>query len=383
MARQRGDDERDYRQDERWSEEERLSAPRQRRGPGEGPYQVFGGLDLRERMQGPRERGGWRGGPYETGGFQGGGGYAPDMDRGFDFGGEGRGGYRGAEGYQGGDRYGSGERYGSREGSGERERLRGGERYGRFERYGAGELHRGEEGLRQHSQAGGGQRPSSRVAADYDHFGGQGDPGWGDTWGAEEQTGWRGPGEMPGYRASERVRPHFHQSSSGGQIPGEFRNWSRGPHAGRGPRGYRRSDDRIHAELCDRLTEAPDIDATDLEVEVRDGRVILSGGVPDRWMKHRAEDLADAVLGVTEVENRVRVLRRGDAGSDEERPAGNAPTRPRGHGSVLHADAPELLGAPGATGDADAERRATNPQKGRTGTARGNRPGGRGEGGKH
>jgi hypothetical protein len=193
-------------------------------------------------------------------------------------------------------------------------------------------------------------RPSSRVAADYGHFGGQGSPTWGDSWGSQEQGGWRGPGEMPGYRDSRTARPHFLQSSSGGQIPAEQRNWSPGPHAGRGPRGYRRSDERIHGELCDRLTEAPDVDASDLEVEVREGRVTLSGTVPDRWMKHRAEDLAEAVMGVSEVENVVRVRRRDGDGERASRPAQTAPSRPSGHNTVLHADVPELIGAPTASG---------------------------------
>src|SRR5262245_32238876 len=39
-----------------------------------------------------------------------------------------------------------------------------------------------------------------------------------------------------------------------------------GPHAGRGPRGYRRSDDRIREDVCDRLCEHGFVDASDIEV---------------------------------------------------------------------------------------------------------------------
>lgn len=158
--------------------------------------------------------------------------------------------------------------------------------------------------------------------------------------GQEPQGGWRGPGAIPGYReAREGSRP-FLQPTSGGQIPGELREWERpaprdhdprdrdrdprtgrlealprrgGPHAGRGPRGYQRSDARIHEELCERLTADPWLDARDLEVEVSGARVLLRGTVPERAMKHRAEDLADAIFGVAEIENHVRVQRPGGA----------------------------------------------------------------------
>src|SRR5256885_12501149 len=45
---------------------------------------------------------------------------------------------------------------------------------------------------------------------------------------------------------------------------------------GRGPKGYRRSDERIREEVMERLTFSPDIDASDVEVEVQDGVVSRS-----------------------------------------------------------------------------------------------------------
>jgi osmotically-inducible protein OsmY len=85
-----------------------------------------------------------------------------------------------------------------------------------------------------------------------------------------------------------------------------------GPHAGRGPRGYRRADERIHEDVCDGLTEAPDIDATEIEVEVGHGLVILSGTVDNRAAKRRAEDIAEAIRGVKDVENRLRLKTAGE-----------------------------------------------------------------------
>lgn len=83
---------------------------------------------------------------------------------------------------------------------------------------------------------------------------------------------------------------------------------------GVGPRNYTRSDERIREDLNERLTEAHDLDASGLTVEVEGGVATLAGRVPERWMKHRAEDLADACIGVTEVRNQILV---GDAGTTE------------------------------------------------------------------
>jgi hypothetical protein len=77
--------------------------------------------------------------------------------------------------------------------------------------------------------------------------------------------------------------------------------------AGRGPRGYRRSDARIHEDICEILTRHPEIDASDIEVEVKNGVVTLSGTVEDRYTKRLAEDVAELTLGVHDVENRMRI----------------------------------------------------------------------------
>jgi osmotically-inducible protein OsmY len=78
-------------------------------------------------------------------------------------------------------------------------------------------------------------------------------------------------------------------------------------HRGKGPRGYSRSDDRIKEDINDRLSDNPYIDATDVEVSVTNGEVVLSGKVTDRHNKRRAEDIAEGVSGVRNVENRIRV----------------------------------------------------------------------------
>ncbi|HEY1112164.1 MAG TPA: BON domain-containing protein [Chitinophagaceae bacterium] len=80
-----------------------------------------------------------------------------------------------------------------------------------------------------------------------------------------------------------------------------------GPHRGKGPKGYRRSEERIREDACDRLTEDDYVDATDIQVQLEGEDVVLSGTVHSRAEKRRAEDLVERVSGVRNVENRLRV----------------------------------------------------------------------------
>lgn len=80
-----------------------------------------------------------------------------------------------------------------------------------------------------------------------------------------------------------------------------------GRFAGRGPRGYQRSDERIRENVCDLLLEASHVDASAFDVQVSGGEVTLDGTVPDRRMKRDAEDLVESVPGVTQVHNHLRV----------------------------------------------------------------------------
>ncbi|HEX2061374.1 MAG TPA: BON domain-containing protein [Thermoanaerobaculia bacterium] len=78
---------------------------------------------------------------------------------------------------------------------------------------------------------------------------------------------------------------------------------------GRGPKNYQRSDERIREDVCERLTMDHDVDASDVEVNVADGVVTLSGSVSDRRAKRLAEDLCESVRGVKDVQNDLRVTR--------------------------------------------------------------------------
>ncbi|HYH20130.1 MAG TPA: BON domain-containing protein [Azospirillum sp.] len=80
-----------------------------------------------------------------------------------------------------------------------------------------------------------------------------------------------------------------------------------GGHRGRGPRGYTRSDERIRDDVNDRLTDDPYVDASDIDVAVSGCEVTLTGTVDSRMARRRAEDIVEAVSGVTHVQNNLRV----------------------------------------------------------------------------
>lgn len=101
-------------------------------------------------------------------------------------------------------------------------------------------------------------------------------------------------------RARDEVATWF------GDRRAEARRQAEGEHRGRGPRGYRRSDERIHDDVNDRLTDDPYLDASGVEVRVQGGEVTLNGRVRTREDKRRAEDIAEGVTGVTHVQNNLR-----------------------------------------------------------------------------
>lgn len=86
-------------------------------------------------------------------------------------------------------------------------------------------------------------------------------------------------------------------------------------YAGRGPKDYQRSDDRIREEISDRMTDDDRLDASEISVQVQQCEVTLTGTVSSREQKRRAEDLAEAISGVREVTNNIRVSRENGAGT--------------------------------------------------------------------
>jgi hypothetical protein len=90
-------------------------------------------------------------------------------------------------------------------------------------------------------------------------------------------------------------------------------DWSTGSegesYAGRGPKDYRRSDDRIREEICDVFTDDARLDPSEVVVKVEGAEVTLMGSVTTRDQKRRAEELAEQVRGVNDVHNQLRLVR--------------------------------------------------------------------------
>lgn len=83
-----------------------------------------------------------------------------------------------------------------------------------------------------------------------------------------------------------------------------------GEHFGKGPKGFTRSDERIKEDAEEKLYHDSFIDATEIEVSVADGEITLSGTVNDKETKRRAEDCVEAVSGVKDVTNNLKVNRQ-------------------------------------------------------------------------
>ena len=85
-----------------------------------------------------------------------------------------------------------------------------------------------------------------------------------------------------------------------------LRNWMSS--RGKGPKGYKRSDERIREDISDHLTQDHFIDASHIEIAVSDCECTLNGTVRTRDEKRRAEDIAEHTMGVKHVQNNLRVV---------------------------------------------------------------------------
>ncbi|HXW60476.1 MAG TPA: BON domain-containing protein [Myxococcota bacterium] len=133
-----------------------------------------------------------------------------------------------------------------------------------------------------------------------------------------EQERWeeRGYTFLPSWRAYEesanrpRERGPFLEEFDYIPERHEIYDDGSGPHAGKGPKNWHRRDERINEDVNERLFKDSWIDASDIQVHVEKGEVTLKGTVEDRASKRRAEDVAESVLGVSQVHNQLRVESR-------------------------------------------------------------------------
>jgi HSP20 family molecular chaperone IbpA len=128
-----------------------------------------------------------------------------------------------------------------------------------------------------------------RQRADYTE-GGDRYRAWNEPWGPWEARPERGAGRRHEEPLWERVKETVKKTF-----------------AGKGPKGFTRSDSRILEDVCELLMEHPEVDPTEIEVTVQAGEVTLTGTVTERRQKRLAEDVASEVMGVKDVANRLRV----------------------------------------------------------------------------
>ena len=109
-----------------------------------------------------------------------------------------------------------------------------------------------------------------------------------------------------GYQAGyDRSRGYYAQSNN--STPNNAYSEQALKHRGKGPKGYTRSDERIKEDVCAALMDDNELDASDIEVSVKKGEVILEGSVDSRQAKRRAEQCADMCSGIVDVQNNLKI----------------------------------------------------------------------------
>ena len=147
--------------------------------------------------------------------------------------------------------------------------------------------------------------------------------------------GWPGMTGFPG-AVPFGVLPYvgMYGDVAGAYGPDAYGGARRPNYSGRGPKNYRRPDARIREDINERLTHHPDIDPSEVEVDVDRGIVTLRGIVEDRSEKRLAEDVIEGVFGVVDIDNELKVRHgiiaalTGEKASDSEI-AANATARDR------------------------------------------------------
>ena len=102
--------------------------------------------------------------------------------------------------------------------------------------------------------------------------------------------------------------------------------------AGRGPKGYQRSDERIKEQISERLMDDDDVDASEITLEVKNGEATLTGTVRSREEKRAAEEIAEQSPGVRDVQNHLRVTQQTSSGQSDQFGRGQSASAPPASG---------------------------------------------------
>lgn len=200
-----------------------------------------------------------------------------------------------------------------------------------------GQSSRGERMQGQGSQSFGSQDSRSQ---------GQGSRNYGSQGQSSQGYGAQGQGsqEFGSRYGSSGYSPQFSQGNQGswmqrgnmqgadeyggmGSSVSSTRGDRRGEHYGKGPKGFQYKDEDLERRVSRLLYKDGRVDASDIEVQVKDGEVTLSGTVQSRELKNYLEDRIESeVDGVREVNNMLRVKRDQYEGSSAAKASSGAST---------------------------------------------------------
>lgn len=239
-------------------------------------------------------RGPWEQGPNIPGGAN--PTWNPDEQpgyRGQEYGGQNYGRQGGMQGMQGGGR--SGQGYGAGYGNQSDQRYPTGQ-YGDY----AGGYESGRGDMRQFDESG----QTSRGGPFYPGAGGSAGGGMGGR-GYQSGQWYQGGQSHGGY--PENTEAFGERAGWYGRSPAG--NSGRGaPRAKRtGPKNYQRSDERLKEHIIEKLMDNSSVDIGNLECDVKDGTVTLSGTVDTRSDRYEIENVVDDVWGVKDITNNIRV----------------------------------------------------------------------------
>ncbi|RAK69285.1 hypothetical protein DJ019_04050 [Phenylobacterium kunshanense] len=170
-------------------------------------------------------------------------------------------------------------------------------------------------------------------------------------------------------RTGERVKSWFEGATRDDDDRGYYE--ARG-HRGMGPKGYKRSDERISDDAHQRLTDDSWLDASNINVSVSGGEITLSGTVENREAKHRAERIVEDISGVNHVQNNLRIQQgsyftsAGRGFGDSVQDAQMRRSDPLKEVTDGEADKPQMLHQAGGNGTMSTDDSATRSTTRRT-----------------
>lgn len=79
---------------------------------------------------------------------------------------------------------------------------------------------------------------------------------------------------------------------------------------GRGPKGWRRSPERMREDACEALYHSALVDASDIDIIIKDKILYLRGTVDSRETKREAERCVEDLPGIEDIQNELRIRKR-------------------------------------------------------------------------